>query len=158
MRKLVVHAAPPPPGYASAAAAIEGSVRSDTAIRTVADSEVAGRRIQAVAWNDEKLAFALDDGQQLTVQAKDSRVRCVASATAERLDCGEEAVLLRLGSSEFRWERGRIAMSYVGRELYRLWFGREELYIYAEHAPILACSCLSAHPGGASVLFWWPGD
>ena len=134
MRKLIMRSAPPQ-GCHDLKAAINRGLAYNSENRTIPDSEISGKKIRAVLWSDTALVFELDDGRFLNVVARDNRVKCSLFEIKEEIN-GEldESILLDPGGGEFQWDRRRIATSYVGRELYRLWFNPEGVYIYARNA------------------------
>ena len=154
MRKLIMRSAPPQ-GYHDPKTAIIRGLAYNSENRTIPDSAISGRKIRAVLWSDTALVFELDDGRFLNVVSRDSRVKCSLSEIKEEIN-GEldESILLDLDGGEFQWDRGRIATSYVGRELYRLCFNPEGVYIYARNAPLLLCNATVSDPDGNPELFW----
>jgi len=158
MRKMIMRSAPPQ-GYHDPEAAISRSLAYNSENRTIPDSDISGKKIRAVLCGDTAIVFELDDGRFLNAVARDDRVECALSEIKEEIN-GEldESILLDLGGGEFQWDRRRIATSYVGRELYRLWFNPEGVYIYVRNAPILLCNAMVSHPDGNSKLFWAESD
>lgn len=119
--------------------------------RTVADTEIRGRVVRAVLWSDSILCLGLDTGRFLSVAAGEGRVECsLLDHAGGSVADTEEIIALELNGKQIEWNRGRVARSYIGKELYRLWFNPEGLYIYAKNMPILAChaiqSCLDGTP------------
>lgn len=158
MRKMIMRSATPQ-GYHDPKSAINRGLAYNAENRTIPDSEISGKKICAVLWSDTAIVFALDDGRFLNVVACDNRVKCSLSEIKEEINGQfDESILLDLGGGEFQWDRGRIATSYVGRELYRLWFNPEGVYIYARGSPILLCNATVSHPDGNPKLFWAESD
>ena len=154
MRKMIMRSAPPQ-GYSDAGTAISKSLAYNSANRAISNSEICGKKIRAVSWSDTAIVFELDDGRFLNVIARDKGVECSLSKIKEDINGNlDESILLDLGSGEFQWKRGLIATSYVGKELYRLWFNPEGVYIYAKSSAILLCNAMVSDPDGNPMLFW----
>lgn len=145
--------------HRDASAAIRASRAADSRRRTVSDDQVRGKNICQMLWNDSALSLGLEPGGYLNIVAKSVGVECsLGDSPVVDVDSeSDEEVHFELDGHTIPWHRVELYRNFVGRNLNKLWFGSEGVYIYTDHG-ILACYLVESSPEGIPWLFWTESD
>ena len=154
---------PPPPGFATAAAAIAGAkAMSSHYLGEIGFAEVIGRAVDAVGYDDGSFVWRLIGNKTLTIIANQDGSGVSASiagaGTPRHAGVHRGVVQIESGSQSWNWDRDEVPRSVVGASISYGSFDGHNFYVYLDSRCIVSFGCLLIQESQAQLLYWQFSD